>query len=49
LVGDMASQDNEASGVWPNDAKPENLEKRAVLLYRIADAMLAARNQEAKP
>jgi hypothetical protein len=49
LAGDMASQDNEEPGFWPNDAKPEDLAKRAALLYRIADAMLTARNNPPAP
>lgn len=44
LAGDMA---NESEGVFYNTAKDEELLKRAQLLFRLADAMLKAR--EAKP
>lgn len=40
LSGEMADS---AGGIWANDAKDADLYARACLLYRYADAMIAAR------
>lgn len=43
LAGDLANGDG---GTYGNDAKDEYLVDRAMLYYRIADAMIAARDSE---
>ena len=42
LAGDMA---NSSEGCFANEAQQKYLENRATLIWRIADAMIAARNQ----
>lgn len=44
MQGDWAAQ-NEISGTFPDDHTQEELEKRAKLYYRMADAMLAVREE----
>lgn len=43
LEGEMANPD---CGVWASDATLEHISPRALLYYRIADAMLAAREAQ---
>lgn len=43
LQGDWAAQDGEYIGVWDLEADVELLTQRARLYYRMADAMLKAR------
>ena len=42
MQGDWSTQ-NPETGEWPNDAKDVSLFNRAQLYYRMADAMLKAR------
>lgn len=43
MMGDWAAQGS--MGVWSDDAKDEYLLARAKLYYRMADAMIAARER----
>lgn len=43
MQGDWASQDDTSTGVWANNAPDSDLQTRAKLYYRMADAMLAVR------
>jgi hypothetical protein len=45
MAGDWAAQ-NEECGEWACETQKETLEARAVLYYRMADAMLKARDNQ---
>lgn len=46
MQGEWSNQSNE-NGYFSLDTSDETLKKAAVLYYRMADAMLAARNEKA--